>query len=150
MDMFPSTDSVKNIVDMFPRTGRLKRHSFYPLEPRGVCGVDVEGKRVSMRKSLIYQGFWRATSGIILAVSTRAFMTGFPRTLWQICRIYSKKEYRLSFSGLTDSQKKMFSRPEAVNGRLLPHITGRYGNGYISIRLLRSSLSVARSGSGRG
>ncbi len=32
--MFPSTDSPKNAVDMFPRTDTLKWHSFYPLKPR--------------------------------------------------------------------------------------------------------------------
>ena len=31
--MFPSTDSPKNAVDMFPRTDTLKWHSFYPLKP---------------------------------------------------------------------------------------------------------------------
>ena len=40
MDMFPSTDSAKNVVDMFPRTGNFKLHSFCPLEPCGVRGVD--------------------------------------------------------------------------------------------------------------
>ena len=33
--MFPSTDSPKNAVDMFPRTDTLKWHSFYPLKPCG-------------------------------------------------------------------------------------------------------------------
>lgn len=33
MDMFPSTDSAKSVVDMFPRTDIPKWHSFYPLKP---------------------------------------------------------------------------------------------------------------------
>lgn len=41
--MFPSTDSPKNAVDMFPRTDTLKWHSFYPLKPRG-DGSDVDKK----------------------------------------------------------------------------------------------------------
>jgi len=42
MDMFPSTDSVKNAVDMFPRTDIIKWHSFYPLKPRWNSGHDVK------------------------------------------------------------------------------------------------------------
>ena len=41
--MFPSTDSPKNAVDMFPRTDTLKWHSFYPLKPlRSCCAVGEE------------------------------------------------------------------------------------------------------------
>ena len=40
--MFPSTDSPKNAVDMFPRTDTLKWHSFYPLKPCGDYSVDTK------------------------------------------------------------------------------------------------------------
>ena len=40
--MFPSTDSPKNAVDMFPRTDTLKWHSFYPLKPCGSYSVDTK------------------------------------------------------------------------------------------------------------
>lgn len=40
--MFPSTDSAKNAVDMFPRTNILKWHSFCPLKPRGGSSVDTK------------------------------------------------------------------------------------------------------------
>ena len=40
--MFPSTDSPKNAVDMFPRTDTLKWHSFYPLKPCGDGSIDVK------------------------------------------------------------------------------------------------------------
>ena len=40
--MFPSTDSPKNAVDMFPRTDTLKWHSFYPLKPCGSNSVDTK------------------------------------------------------------------------------------------------------------
>ena len=43
--MFPSTDSPKNAVDMFPRTDTLKWHSFYPLKPCGDGSVDIKKKR---------------------------------------------------------------------------------------------------------
>lgn len=39
VDIFPPTDSVKNAVDMFPRTDWLERHSFCPFKP---CGSDYE------------------------------------------------------------------------------------------------------------
>ena len=42
--MFPSTDSPKNAVDMFPRTDTLKWHSFYPLKPCWERGIDVKNK----------------------------------------------------------------------------------------------------------
>lgn len=40
--MFPSTDSPKNAVDMFPRTDTLKWHSFYPLKPLWGHSIDVK------------------------------------------------------------------------------------------------------------
>ena len=51
MDMFPSTDSVKNAVDMFPRTDIIKWHSFYPLKPCRVRGIDrAEIKQLNPQK----------------------------------------------------------------------------------------------------
>jgi len=55
--MFPSTNSAKNAVDMFPRTDILKWHSFYPLKPCWDGRIAVKGDRLSVRKTLIYQGF---------------------------------------------------------------------------------------------
>jgi len=42
--MFPSTNSAKNAVDMFPRTDILKWHSFYPLKPRWDGSIDNKEK----------------------------------------------------------------------------------------------------------
>ena len=44
--MFPSTDSPKNAVDMFPRTDTLKWHSFYPLKPCGMYNIVVKKIKV--------------------------------------------------------------------------------------------------------
>ena len=49
--MFPSTDSPKNAVDMFPRTDTLKWHSFYPLKPCGECGTnEKKNSRINLWK----------------------------------------------------------------------------------------------------
>ena len=45
--MFPSTDSPKNAVDMFPRTDTLKWHSFYPLKPCGDYSIDVKSEELN-------------------------------------------------------------------------------------------------------
>jgi len=56
--MFPSTDSAKNAVDMFPRTDILKWHSFYPLEPCWVRDIDDKCKKqISAWKTAWIQGF---------------------------------------------------------------------------------------------
>ena len=46
--MFPSTDSPKNAVDMFPRTDTLKWHSFYPLKPCGDSSVDTKDVNIEI------------------------------------------------------------------------------------------------------
>ena len=55
--MFPSTDSPKNAVDMFPRTDTLKWHSFYPLKPCGDGGIDVKENKIIGYKSVEINGF---------------------------------------------------------------------------------------------
>ena len=49
--MFPSTDSPKNAVDMFPRTDTLKWHSFYPLKPRRMYNIVIQTKYGTTFKS---------------------------------------------------------------------------------------------------
>ena len=56
--MFPSTDSPKNAVDIFPRTDTLKWHSFYPLKPCGDGGIDVKENKIIGYKSVEINGFW--------------------------------------------------------------------------------------------
>ena len=51
--MFPSTDSAKNTVDMFPRTDILKWHSFYPLVPCWDRSIDVKSKQIKGEKKAI-------------------------------------------------------------------------------------------------
>ena len=52
--MFPSTDSLKNAVDMFPRTDTLKWHSFYPLKPlRSCCVVGEKLEKLNAWKQYI-------------------------------------------------------------------------------------------------
>ena len=48
--MFPSTDSAKSVVDMFPRTDIPKWHSFYPLKPCGDGSIDVKKRKIMVRK----------------------------------------------------------------------------------------------------
>ena len=54
--MFPSTDSPKNAVDMFPRTDIHKWHSFCPLNPRRVYSVDTTSYYVEI---LNFRYFYR-------------------------------------------------------------------------------------------
>ena len=67
--MFPSTDSPKNAVDMFPRTDTLKWHSFYPLKPRRECSIDVKSEELNgIEKS------WNKKSGIDGLVKKRSII----------------------------------------------------------------------------
>lgn len=56
--MFPSTDSPKNAVDMFPRTDTLKWHSFYPLKPCWDYSIDVKKIRreiIRLLKQMVFR-----------------------------------------------------------------------------------------------
>ncbi len=73
MDMFPSTDSAKSVVDMFPRTDIHKWHSFCPLNPCG-SSMSVNKKIIIVRPDELLDS---KRINIIFRTGSRFLASGF-------------------------------------------------------------------------